>query len=89
MDIKIPILRSAVGSRIFGATFTKANGKVRTGTFRLGVKKNLTGTGLAYRPSERGNLIVWDMSLGQYRTIKMSRLSEVRVYGQSFDFTEG
>ena len=89
MNHDLLTFRSAVGHRIFGATFTKADGSTRTGRFRFGVRKNLVGTGLSYDPAQRGNLIVWDMNIGQYRTIKMSRLREVRVYGQSFDFTEG
>lgn len=70
-------------ARIFGATFIKANGERRTGAFRLGVRKNLVGTGVpGYNPEEHGNLIVWDMNAQGYRTIKLERVECLRVRGK-------
>lgn len=81
-------MRALLGDEIFGATFVKADGSIRTGTFRLGVQKDQTGAGLAYRPNERGNLIVWDMAKGGYRTIKLARLLSIRAHGQTVEFGE-
>lgn len=82
-------IREAVGDRVFGATFEKADGTIREGTFRLNVTKDQTGKGLSYSPSSRGNLIVWDMSAEGYRTIKLERLHSIRSQGFTYDFTTG
>jgi hypothetical protein len=76
------LLREIVGNRIFGATFRRADGSLRSGTFRLGVRKGLSGAGLSYDPGKRGNVIVWDMRLGGYRTIKLNRLVSLRCRGR-------
>lgn len=79
-------VREIVGDDIFGATFTKADGSTRTGSFRLGAAVGLTGQGLAYDPEARGNLIVFDMNRKGYRTIKMERLISIRAHGETFEF---
>ena len=85
MDLMNPgsthAVRELLGTKVFGATFVKADNTERRGAFRLGVKKGVTGKGLAYNPDDRGNLIVWDMKLGEYRTIKLARLKEIRAFG--------
>lgn len=77
------MVRRAVGGRIFGATFRKADGTIRTGAFRLGVRRNLTGAGLAYDAEARGNLIVWDMNRHGYRTIPLRRVIRLRIDGRT------
>lgn len=76
--------RSLIGrSRIFGAEFIKADGSVRTGSFRLGVKKGLAPgrPGMSYNPESRGNLVVYDMNKQGYRTIKLQRLRKLTIQG--------
>jgi len=74
-------------ARIFGASFIKLDGTVRSGSFRLGVippgkregserKRNLD-------PDEHGNLIVWDMKISAYRTIALKRVLYLRVRGKT------
>lgn len=75
-----PILRKA---GIFGATFTKQNGEIRTGSFRVRPPKE-DGPGMSYNPTERGNMIVWDMNRGGYRTLKLSSLISVTIAGTTF-----
>lgn len=75
-------IRGMLGdARIFGATFIKANGEERTGSFRLGVDKRKGGS-LNYDPESRGNLIVWDMNARGYRTIPLDRVKVLRVRGR-------
>lgn len=75
-----PMLRK-VG--IFGATFRKVDGTIRTGSFRVRPPKE-DGPGMSYSPTERGNLIVWDMNKGGYRTLKLSSLISVTIAGTVF-----
>jgi len=63
--------------QIFGCTFTKRDGTVRTGAFRLGVQKDLTGAGSSYDRDDRGHLTVWDMHKGGYRTIRLDSILTV------------
>jgi hypothetical protein len=67
--------------RIFNVTFVKQNGEIRRMNARLGVKKNLKGTGLKYDPTSRGNLIVYSMSDKGYRTIKLGSILRIKCNG--------
>ena len=78
--------RSLLGAQIFGATFIKRDGSERTGTFRLRVRKNLTGEGSKYDRAKRGNLTVWDMEKGAYRTIRIEALVQIRFRGTTVNF---
>jgi hypothetical protein len=70
--------RTIVDGKFFTARFVKKNGEIRTIRARLGVKKGLKGGELSYNPSERNNLIVWDLEKQAYRTIKFDNLLEIR-----------
>lgn len=75
-------IRQALGDKFFGATFEKRDGTLRHGTFRLGVRRDLKGVGMAYDTNERGNLIVWDVQKKAYRTIRLEALISIRVRGR-------
>jgi hypothetical protein len=70
--------------RIFNVTFTKINGEVRRMNARLGVKKNLKGTGLKYDAQSRGNLIVYSMSDKGYRTVKLGSILRIKCNGEVY-----
>ena len=70
------------GARIFGCRFIKRDGSVRTGSFRLKVKRGLTGAGPRYDTDSYGNIVVWDMNKGGYRTIPLRRVEYFTVRGQ-------
>ena len=76
-------IRKILGTRIFGAKFTKRDGSTRSGSFRLGVHKDLVGVGLAYDAPARGNLIVWDMTKKAYRTIRLDAVESLTVRGKT------
>ena len=67
---------------IFGCKFIKRDGTVRTGSFRLGVKRGITGAGPRYNTDEYGNIIVWDMNHGGYRTIALRRVIHFTIRGR-------
>ena len=65
--------------QIFSAFFTKENGDQRMMLCRTGVKKGQKDVGLKYDPRSVGNLIVYDMKVQGYRTIKVSRLTALQI----------
>jgi len=77
--------RRLVGRLIFGATFLKRDGSLRSGSFRLGVQKDLTGAGSAYDRESRGNVTVFDMNKQAYRTIRLDALQSLTVRGHTVD----
>lgn len=76
-------IKRMLGGQIFGATFTKRDGSLRSGSFRLGVRRDLVGVGLAYDAPARGNLIVWDMTKRAYRTIRLDAVQSLTVRGKT------
>lgn len=64
---------------IFTATFTKANGELRTLNGRTNVTKHVKDTGTGNTNPD--NLTVWECNKGQYRTIKLDRLLRVKIFG--------
>jgi hypothetical protein len=80
--------REVVGGRIFSAKFVKKNGEIRHIKARLGVKKHLQGGELSYNPSERNNLIVFDLEKSAYRTIKFDNLLEIKYNKQEWKYEE-
>ena len=83
----IPSLDPTLASvGIFGAEFVKADGTIRTGSFRIRPPQE-DGPGMAYSPTSRGNLIVWDMNKQGYRSIKVERLRSITAGGRRYTFT--
>ena len=68
-------------NKIFGAKFIKKDGTERKGTFRLRVRKGLTGAGMRYNPIERNLLSVWDLRKNGYRMIDCENVQEIRAHG--------
>ena len=73
--------RALVGAGIFGCTFEKRNGDMRSGSFRFGVQKDLTGAGSSYDRDARGNITVYDMNKEGYRTIRLESIKTITVRG--------
>ena len=75
-------VREFIGDgQIFGCEFEKRDGTIRTGSFRLGVRKDLKGVGAAYDRDARGNLTVFDMTKQAYRTIRLDSVIAIRAHG--------
>ncbi len=78
------LIKTLTGDRIFGVTFVKKDKSIRDMTCKLGVKKHLKGGELPYDPVEKGLLPVFDMQKGEYRTVNLKTLTEIRANGQVY-----
>lgn len=83
VESALKLIKSTNGS-IFSVSFTKVDGSVRDMVCRLGVKKGITGKGMAYDPTELDLLPVWDMSKHAYRMVKLDTLKAVKVDGRAY-----
>jgi hypothetical protein len=68
--------------KIFTVEFVKKDGTVRKMNARLGVKKHLKGGSLAFDPSERNLLPVFDMQKEGYRMINASTILTIKIGGR-------
>jgi hypothetical protein len=64
---------------IFSVTFTKKNGEERNMTCRRGVKKGVTGKGLAYSPRDYALLPVYDMEKKDFRMINTDTVQKINL----------
>ena len=51
---------------------------------RLGVRKNINGTGLRYDPASRQLMTVYDMQNQGWRMINVDSISELQTKGESY-----
>jgi len=80
-------LEATNDGRIFSATFVKKDGTIRTINCRRKVTKGVTGKGLAFKPSDKGLMVVFDMVNDGFRMINLNTLIEAKVNGQIFKFS--
>lgn len=80
-------LEATNDGRIFSATFVKKNGEIRSMNCRRKVTKGVTGKGMAFKPSDKGLMVVFDMSKDDFRMINLNTLIEAKVNGQIFKFS--
>ncbi len=81
--LNLDTLKKVLGNRIFSVTFLKrSDGSVRQLTGRLNVKKHVLGRGAAYNPSEHNLITVFELKTGQYRSIPVDGILELKC-GQS------
>ena len=71
------------GHKIFGSKFVKrGDGSVRSGSFRIGVRKNIQGNP-RYNPKDHSILRVYDMKSG-YRSIPLEGILSVTLNGSVY-----
>ena len=71
-DLVTKIFSTRTGNgkgKLFTVTFIKKDGTLRTMRARLGMRRNLTGKGLAFNPASKGLLPVWSADSQGYRMI--------------------
>jgi hypothetical protein len=68
----------------FSAQFIKKDGTLRDMVCRLGVTKYLKGGSLAFDPSERGLVVVFEMNVEGYRMINVNSLIQLKIAGQVY-----
>lgn len=79
-DLTDTILASE--GRVFSAMYIKKDGTVRHITARLGVKKGITGKGMAFDPYTKGYLPVFDMQKKEYRMLNVNTVLETCIDGE-------
>ena len=67
--------------KFFSVEFIKKDGSLRRMTARLGVRKGITGKGLAFNPAERDLIVVWATDRKNYRMINLKTITSVKVNG--------
>jgi len=63
----------------FHVEFIKKDGSLRKMNARLGVKKGVKGTGMAYNPIEKGLLPVYDIEKGSFRMINLKTVTKLVI----------
>ena len=77
-------LQNETEGRIFTAHFHKRDGSMRLMHCRRGVKAHLSGGELPYDPKAKLLLPVFDMQLGEYRMVNLSKLVSFSIGGETF-----
>ena len=71
--------------KIFSVVFRKrTTGEWRKLIGRLGVNKNVNGTGLKYDPASRQLMTVYDMQNQGWRMINKNSITELQTKGESY-----
>ena len=70
-------IKTIKSGRFFSAEFTKKDGSQRRIVGRVGVKKYLTGRGMAWNPSDKGYIPVYDLEKSEYRMLNTKTLTKV------------
>ena len=71
--------------KIFSVVFKKrTTGEWRKLVGRLGVRKDINGTGLKYDPASRQLMSVYDMQNQGWRMINKDSISELQTKGESY-----
>ena len=79
------LLETSTHGLIFSCKFIKrTDNTIRTGTFRTGVQKGVTGKGLLFDPKAKRLLSVYDMSIQQFRFINLNDLIEATIAGTNY-----
>lgn len=78
-------LEEAKDGKVFTVDFIKKNGEHRTMNARLGVKKGVSGKGMAYKPTDRGLLPVYDMQNQGFRMINFDTIMGVTIHGRRIE----
>lgn len=77
-------LRNETGGRFFSVYFQKKDGTMREMVARRDVRKYLRGGELPYDPDSKFLLPVFDLKIGQYRSVNLASLVSFKVSGQTF-----
>lgn len=75
----------ATNGKVFSATWIAGLNKepyLRSGLFRLDVKKGTTGKGMAYNPKDYGYISVFDMGIARRKAEELKRLTALQERGK-------
>lgn len=71
-ELRAMIRRSS--GRFFRVEFVKRDGSRRTMIARVGVRKGVTGKGLAFKPEEHNLMVVFDIQRNAFRMLNLATL---------------
>jgi hypothetical protein len=80
------LLEKTKDGKIFSLTYSRADKSLGADRFRFGVKSYLKGGSLKYDPIKAKNLVLFNMSKKQYRTIKFERIISAKIDGVEYKF---
>ncbi|QDP47122.1 MAG: hypothetical protein GOVbin40013_3 [Prokaryotic dsDNA virus sp.] len=80
------LLEKTKDGKIFSLTYLRADKSMGADKFRFGVKSYLKGGALNYDPIKAKNLVLFNMSKKQYRTIKFERIISAKIDGVEYTF---
>jgi len=81
------MIKSTKG-KFFSVTFVKKDGSVRKMTARLGVRKGVNGKGLAFNPSERDLMVVWDTGKKEFRMVNLKTINTMKIGGVTHNLSQ-
>ena len=70
--------------RIFTVTYKKKDKSIRVMNCRLGVKKGVSGVGMAYEPAVRGLKSVFDMQVKEFRMLNLETIKKLVINKEEF-----
>lgn len=81
-------IKKELGNKIFSVEFFKKDGTLRKMTCRLGVKKGVTGKGMAYSPNDRQMLTVYDVQKKAFRMVNLNTLIKIKYRGKVLEIKD-
>ena len=76
---RIDEIRSKAADTFFSVHFIKKNGDLRKMVCRLKVQKGVKGVGMAYDPTEKGLLCVFDVQKQAFRMIRIETIQHLQI----------
>jgi hypothetical protein len=81
IESKIQEIRNEAEGTFFSVHFIKKDGTLRKMVARLGVSKGVKGVGLAFNPTAKGLLPVFDVQKNAFRMINISTIQQLQIKG--------
>lgn len=78
------LIKETSNKRIFNVTFVKKDGSIRKMSAMRGVKKGVKGEGLAFNPSEKNLLSVYDMQSKGFRFVNLNDVISFKANKKTF-----
>lgn len=72
-------IRNRAEDTFFSVHFIKKNGELRKMVARLGVQKGVKGVGMAYDPTAKGLLCVYDVQKQAFRMINIRTIQFLQI----------
>jgi hypothetical protein len=81
------MIKSTKG-KFFSVTFVRKDGVLRKMTARIGVRKGVNGKGLAFNPSEKDLMVVWDTGKKEFRMVNLKTINTMKIAGVTHNLSQ-